>query len=176
MCSNMIKYNVNYDGATSGNISLDSDGLMFIAISLTNNTAWRTGYGYEIRMVIRSDIGDSEETGIWFDLGKREREGGGGTQAEACDSIINSTVCTNSTAGRCQWKPAEDKCVPMTENVYCRDYNTEPDCTTPCLWITQQSKCISCNMVDEQNNCNQIFTLGGPCMWNDEDNECIRYK
>ena len=168
---NNINYSIAYDGVATGNNTLDSDGIVFITIYLTDNTTWWEGFGYMVTLNITSDSGDSEETDMWFDFGRRFSEEEESDQ-DACDSVVNETVCDSLTNNKCIWKESEDSCIPKVDDVDCTEWEgNQVDCVDPCVWLPNESDCIACGWVESETQCNQINTNLGKCAWITEDGE-----
>ncbi|MFH1788767.1 MAG: hypothetical protein ABH834_05265 [Candidatus Altiarchaeota archaeon] len=167
---NNINYTVYYDGVSGGNNTLDSDGLIVIKIYLADNTTWWEGFGYMVTLNITSTIGDSEQTDMWFDLGKRYQEE---EEVNACTTVVNETVCETQTNGRCEW--INEDCDDKSGMIHCSDWNGDSEgCTAPCVWIQPQDKCISCGMVEEKEDCDQIEAQLDKCTWvTEEGGECV---
>ncbi|VVB55031.1 Uncharacterised protein [uncultured archaeon] len=173
-----INVSVHYDGITIDDNRLDSDGLMFLLIALTDNTSWYEGFGYEVRILIQEDAGDSEESSIWFDFRGKGGGGGGGEgpQVEACEGVANNTVCASNPPGLCSWNAGLSTCQPNPNPVYCRDLKNQSDCTNanpPCLWVTgtpEGDKCLSCNMIQDESSCSHL----PECNWDADKNKCMR--
>lgn len=166
---NNINYSLYYDGATANSTTLDSDGIMFVTISLVDNTTWWNGYGYEIRININSTSGDGEETGMWFDLGKRYKEDREGS-SDACNDIRDDAVCGNYSSV-CEWDSSTGDCNAIDELINCRKYASDLECINPCIWVTQQSRCIACSNIDDETGCD----AAEPCTWDDIEEECYRH-
>jgi len=170
---NNINYSVSYYGISEGNNTLDSDGVIYITIRLTDNTTWWEGFGYLIELNITSVAGDSEVTDEWFDLGRGFKEGGDSGD-DACDSVVNETVCENETNDRCMWKEAEDECVPVDEDIFCPDWDEDQaGCKGPCVWESGENECQNCMFEDIEADCTDLTGCGWVYDEVEEENICL---